>query len=151
MLSSTSHQLGTSPWKSTEGRFILNFNGEIYNFEALREQLERAGQVPSSGWRGHSDTEVFLQAVSAWGLERSLGKAVGMFAFALWDRAERVLTLVRDRFGEKPLYYGWAGKDFVFGSELKALRAHPSFDNPIVARRWLCSPLARRAGAALDL
>jgi len=122
---------GHQPMESTEGRFILNFNGEIYNFEALREQLERAGQVPSSGWRGHSDTEVFLQAISAWGLERSLGKAVGMFAFALWDRAERVLTLVRDRFGEKPLYYGWAGKDFVFGSELKALRAHPSFDNPI--------------------
>ncbi len=122
---------GHQPMELADGRFILNFNGEIYNFEELREELESAGQVPSSGWRGHSDTEVFLQAISAWGLEQSLGKASGMFAFAVWDRAERLLTLVRDRFGEKPLYYGWAGKDFVFGSELKALRAHPSFDNPI--------------------
>ena len=122
---------GHQPMESSDGRFVLNFNGEIYNFQELRKELESAGQVPSGGWRGHSDTEVFLHAIAFWGLEPALAKAVGMFAFALWDRSERALTLVRDRFGEKPLYYGWAGRDFVFGSELKALRAHPGFDNRI--------------------
>lgn len=125
---------GHQPIQSADGRFVLTFNGEIYNFEELRDELERQGAVPLGGWRGHSDTEVFLEAIAAWGLEAALPKSVGMFAFALWDRRERLLTLVRDRFGEKPLYYGWAGKDFVFGSELKALRAHPRFDNPIDRR-----------------
>jgi asparagine synthase (glutamine-hydrolysing) len=125
---------GHQPMQSADGRFVLTFNGEIYNFEELRDALESEGSVPPNGWRGHSDTEVFLQAIAAWGLEATLAKSAGMFAFALWDRRDRLLTLVRDRFGEKPLYYGWAGKDFVFGSELKALRLHPSFDAAIDRR-----------------
>ena len=125
---------GHEPMLSANGRFVLTFNGEIYNFEDLRADLEAGGLVPTGGWRGHSDTEVFLEAIAAWGVEAALSKAVGMFAFGLWDRRERLLTLARDRFGEKPLYYGWAGRNFVFGSELKALRAHPRFDNPIDRR-----------------
>jgi asparagine synthase (glutamine-hydrolysing) len=120
--------------QSADGRLVLTLNGEIYNFEELRDELEAQGSAPPGGWRGHSDTEVFLEAIAAWGLEPALAKSVGMFAFGLWDRRERLLTLVRDRFGEKPLYYGWAGKDFVFGSELKALRAHPRFNNAIARR-----------------
>lgn len=125
---------GHQPMHSADGRFVLSFNGEIYNFEELRAEIEDAGQVPEGGWRGHSDTEVLLHAIAAWGLERALTKSVGMFALALWDRRERRLFLVRDRFGEKPLYYGGAGGDFVFGSELKALRAHPRFDNAVDRR-----------------
>jgi asparagine synthase (glutamine-hydrolysing) len=122
---------GRQPMESADGRFVLTFNGEIYNFPEVRNTLEREGHVPQSGWRGHSDTEVFLQAIATWGLYRALGLSAGMFAFALWDKRERLLTLVRDRFGEKPLYYGWAGTDFLFGSELKALREHPQFDHSI--------------------
>jgi asparagine synthase (glutamine-hydrolysing) len=122
---------GHQPMPSADGRFVLNYNGEIYNHAELRRELEERGQPPEGGWRGHSDTETLVQAVACWGLEAAVGKAVGMFAFALWDRKERVLHLVRDRFGEKPLYYGWAGKDFVFGSELKSLRLHPAFDHAI--------------------
>jgi asparagine synthase (glutamine-hydrolysing) len=125
---------GRQPMKSADGRLVLTFNGEIYNFEELRAALESDGGVPPDGWRGHSDTEVFLQAIAVWGLEAALARSVGMFAFALWDRRERLMTLVRDRFGEKPLYYGWAGGDFMFASELKALRAHPRFDNAIDRR-----------------
>jgi asparagine synthase (glutamine-hydrolysing) len=125
---------GHQPMHSANGRFVLTFNGEIYNFAELRGELGREGAVPEGGWRGHSDTEVFLEAIATWGLEAALEKSVGMFAFGLWDRRERVLSLVRDRFGEKPLYYGWAGRDFVFGSELKALRGHPKFDNSIDRR-----------------
>jgi asparagine synthase (glutamine-hydrolysing) len=116
---------GHQPMLSADGRFVIAFNGEIYNFAELREELERGGHAPS--WRGHSDTEVLLAAISAWGLERALQKSVGMFAFALWDRHERSLHLARDRIGEKPLYYGRAGASFAFGSELKALRAHPQW------------------------
>src|SRR5689334_5949468 len=141
---------GHEPMHSADGRFVLTFNGEIYNFEELREALEEQCAVPEGGWRGHSDTEVFLQAISCWCLEEALQKSAGMFAFALWDRRERLLALVRDRFGEKPLYYGWAGKDFVFGSELKALRIHPDFDNQIsrralgnfVRRKYIPAPLS---------
>ncbi|OLE27233.1 MAG: asparagine synthase (glutamine-hydrolyzing), partial [Cyanobacteria bacterium 13_1_40CM_2_61_4] len=97
------------------------FNGEIYNFDGLRASLEASGH----SFRGRSDTEVMLAAFSEWGLLRALERFVGMFAFALWDRQTRQLHLARDRAGEKPLYYGWAGGSFVFGSELKALRAHP--------------------------
>jgi asparagine synthase (glutamine-hydrolysing) len=121
---------------SSNGRFVLTFNGEIYNFAELRDELERTGAVPDGGWRGHSDTEVFLEAIATWGLEATLERSAGMFALGLWDRKERLLNLVRDRFGEKPLYYGWAGTDLVFGSELKALRAHPQFD-PAIDRRAL--------------
>ena len=122
---------GHQPMHSADGRFVLNYNGEIYNHGELRRELEERGQGPEGGWRGHSDTETLLQAIAAWGLEAAVGRAVGMFAFALWDRKQRVLHLARDRFGEKPLYYGWAGGDFLFGSELKSLRLHPAFDDAI--------------------
>jgi asparagine synthase (glutamine-hydrolysing) len=116
---------GHQPMLSAGGRYVIVFNGEIYNYLALRQKLEVEGMAPS--WRGHSDTEVLLACIEAWGLERALNASIGMFALALWDRAERTLSLARDRIGEKPLYYGWQGETFLFGSELKALRAHPSF------------------------
>lgn len=122
---------GHQPMHSADGRFVICFNGEIYNHAAIRAELEGNGQTPEAGWRGHSDTEVLLQAFVAWGVEATITRAVGMFAFALWDRKARQLHLVRDRFGEKPLYYGWAGRDLVFGSELKALRCHPKFDREV--------------------
>lgn len=125
---------GAQPMLSADGRLVLVFNGEIYNFHELRRELEDRGQAPIGGWRGHSDTEVFLEAIASWGIERAVKAAIGMFAFAVWDKDQRKLTLVRDRFGEKPLYYGWAGTEFVFGSELKALRAHPKFSNPMSRR-----------------
>ena len=118
---------GHQPMAAADGRWVLSFNGEIYNHAALRTRMERAGAVPEGGWRGQSDTETLIEGIARWGLEATLREAVGMFAFALWDRRERTLQLVRDRFGEKPLYYGWAGRDFVFASELKAIRAHPAF------------------------
>ena len=118
---------GHQPMPSTCGRYMIVFNGEVYNFKALQRELEDVG----CRFRGHSDTEVILAAISAWGLQRALQQFNGMFAFALWDRQERQLHLVRDRVGEKPLYYGWIGKTFVFGSELKALRVHPDFKSKI--------------------
>ncbi len=141
---------GHQPMHSADGRFVLNLNGEIYNHPELRQALEQEGAVPEGGWRGHSDTEVFLHAIATWGLEETLRRAAGMFAFGLWDRRERTLSLVRDRFGEKPLYYGWAGADFLFGSELKALRSHPRFDASIdrralglyTARTYIPAPLS---------
>ncbi len=114
---------GHQPMDSVSQRYVIAFNGEIYNHDALRNQLATMGY----GFRGHSDTEVLLALVEQHGLEEALRRCVGMFAIALWDRKERVLQLARDRFGEKPLYYGWHGGAFVFGSELKALKAHPSF------------------------
>lgn len=124
-LSSAGHQ----PMESPSGRFVMAFNGEIYNHQALRDEL---GVVL---WRGHSDTETLLAGVEVWGLEATLRKTVGMFAIALWDVQSRTLHLARDRFGEKPLYYGWTGRGdgraLVFGSELKALRAYPGFGNPV--------------------
>jgi len=112
---------GHQPMLSVSGHFVMVFNGEIYNHLELREEL--TGQI----WRGHSDTETLLAAFERWGIEATLKKSVGMFAIALWDRESRSLTLARDRLGEKPLYYGWQGETFLFGSELKALRAHPAF------------------------
>lgn len=112
---------GSQPMASACGRFVLVFNGEIYNHNALRAEL---GELP---WRGHSDTETLLAGFSRWGIKATLERAVGMFAIALWDKAQRCLTLMRDRLGEKPLYYGWAGGDFIFASELKALKAYPGF------------------------
>ena len=112
---------GHQPMVSPSGRYVIAFNGEIYNHPELRAQLD------GIAWRGHSDTETVLACFEAWGLARTLGQLVGMFAFALWDRSLRQLTLARDRLGEKPLYYGWQGKAFLFGSELKALAAHPSW------------------------
>jgi len=119
---------GHQPMVSASGRFVLAFNGEIYNHQDLRRQLEATG-CPT--WRGNSDTETLLGAVAAWGLDVALKAAVGMFALALWDRQDRALTLARDRMGEKPLYYGWQNGVLLFGSELKALRAHPSFRGEI--------------------
>lgn len=118
---------GAQPMTSASGRFVICYNGEVYNHRAIRAELEAAGAAPPSGWRGHSDTETLLEAVARWGLEATLSRAVGMFAIALWDRAERRLHLVRDRFGEKPLYYGWVGKDLFFSSEIKAFRMVPGF------------------------
>ena len=94
---------GHQPMHSADGRYVLTYNAEIYNHPELRKELEEQGAAPPGGWRGHSDTETFLECVSAWGLAKTLPKIVGMFAFALWDRKERTLSLVRDRFGEKPL------------------------------------------------
>lgn len=119
--------MGHQPMVSADGRFVLVFNGEIYNFASMREQL--AGL--DHRFRGRSDTEVLLAAVSQWGLAPALEHTNGMFALALWDRAERQLWLARDRVGEKPLYYGWLGGTFFFGSELKALRSHPDFAGEI--------------------
>src|SRR5437773_1956612 len=118
---------GHQPMISSDGRFVIVFNGEIYNFRDLRSDLEKSGHT----FRSHSDTEVMLAAISQWGLEAALKRFVGMFAFALWDRQERTLHLARDRMGEKPLYYGWSGAAFLFGSELKALRAHPLWQGEI--------------------
>jgi len=141
-LSSAGHQ----PMISRSGRFVIAFNGEIYNHLDLRAELDRGEGITSfkrndvnkcraGAWRGHSDTETLLAGFEKWGIEATLSKSVGMFAIVLWDSQERTLHLARDRFGEKPLYYGWTGSDagraFVFGSELKALRAFPGFNNPI--------------------
>jgi asparagine synthase (glutamine-hydrolysing) len=121
-LSAAGHQ----PMHSANGRYVIVFNGEIYNHLELRSKLqEEIGQI--LGWRGHSDTETLLAGFEAWGIEETLKKTVGMFAIALWDCKEKELTLARDRMGEKPLYYGFQHDTFLFGSELKALKAHPDF------------------------
>lgn len=118
---------GHQPMISANNRYVLVFNGEIYNFLALRQELQRLGH----SFRGHSDTEVMLASFCQWGLKPAIQRFNGMFAFALWDRQEQTLHLGRDRLGEKPLYYGWLGQTLVFGSELKALAAHPKFQPEI--------------------
>ena len=116
-LSAAGHQ----PMASVSGRYVIVFNGEVYNHGEIRERLSGVA------WRGNSDTEVMLAAIEQWGLESALQQFVGMFAFALWDRETESLTLVRDRFGEKPLYWGQFGSTLLFGSELKAMKQHPDF------------------------
>lgn len=120
---------GHQPMKSACGRFVLAFNGEIYNFGALRKEIEQAGTIER--WRGHSDTEVLLAAFGMWGVRGAIERCVGVFAFGLWDREERTLTLGRDRLGEKPLYYGRIGETFAFASDLAALRRHPRWHGEV--------------------
>jgi asparagine synthase (glutamine-hydrolysing) len=126
-------EAGHQPMHSASGRFVLSYNGEIYNHRDLRLELEQAGKAPE--WRGSSDTETLLAGFEAWGLAATLRRAAGMFALALWDRRERRLHLARDRIGEKPMYYGRQGRGrdsaFLFGSELKALACHPAFEGEI--------------------
>ncbi len=139
-LSSEGHQ----PMTSACGRFVMSYNGEIYNFQEMRKDLEQNGLQ----FRGHSDTEVLLGAITEWGLDKTLQQLIGMFAIALWDRKQESLTLARDPVGKKPLFYGWCRDTFLFGSELKALRAHPEFDAPIdpdalglfIKYSWVPSP-----------
>lgn len=125
-LSTAGHQ----PMCSPSGRFVIAFNGEIYNHLDLRSRLIREGVAPS--WRGHADTETLLVGFDRWGVHDTVKRAIGMFAFAVWDRSTSELTLVRDRLGEKPLYYGWQDGAFLFGSVLKGLRVHPR------CRREIC-------------
>ncbi len=112
---------GHQPMDSANGRYVITYNGEIYNFPEIR------GQFADHNFKGSSDTEILLLAIERWGLDKALQEINGMYAFALWDRQEKTLHLVRDRVGKKPLYYGWCGDVLLFGSELKALRAHPAF------------------------
>lgn len=116
---------GHQPMESN--RYVITYNGEVYNFNSIRKELENRGYR----FKGHSDTEVILSSIEEWGILHAIEKFIGMFAFALWDKKEKKLYLVRDRIGEKPLYYGWIGNTFVFGSELKAIRRHPEFNSEV--------------------
>ncbi len=114
---------GHQPMVSASGRWVIAYNGEAYNFAAMRKELD--APVPAVRWHGHSDTEVLIEAIEAWGVRGAVERVNGMFAFAAWDREARTLSLARDRAGEKPLYYGWNNGAFFFSSELKAFAAHP--------------------------
>jgi len=120
---------GHQPMHSSCGRYVIVFNGEIYNYQEIRDELEKAGVSPV--WRGTSDTEVMLAAFAHWGVSESVRRFNGMFAFVLWDRKNRTLVLARDRMGKKPLYYGFHQGTFMFASELKALQAHSDFKSQI--------------------
>ena len=121
---------GSQPMRSDSGRYMICFNGEIYNHKDIRKEIEN--RFPSQiSWNGHSDTETLLASIELFGLEETLKKCSGMFAIALWDKKEKFLSLARDRFGEKPLYYGWTKESLIFGSELKALKVFPSFERII--------------------
>lgn len=120
---------GHQPMVSASGRYVVTYNGEIYNYREVRVEVEH--HDPAIRWRGHSDTEVLLAAIERWGVPRTVEKLTGMFAFGVWDRRERMLHLARDRLGEKPLYYGWIDGAFVFASELKAFQGHPRWQGSI--------------------
>lgn len=122
-------EAGHQPMESGCGRYVIAFNGEIYNHLKLRTQLQLENNAPA--WRGHSDTETLLACFAAWGIKETLQATVGMFAIALWDQREQILTLARDRMGEKPLYWGWSNDVLLFGSELKALKLHPTFNQQV--------------------
>lgn len=125
---------GAQPMTSSSGRYVIAFNGEVYNHLALRKQLEQSNNVMRP-WKGHSDTETLLACIEAWGVQETLTQAIGMFAIALWNKSDLSLTLIRDRMGEKPMYYGWQGSGntavFLFGSDLSALRQYPEFSAEI--------------------
>ncbi len=124
---------GNQPMQSKSGRFVLTYNGEIYNHLKIREELKKNNT--NLKWKGSSDTETLLESIDFWGIEKTLSKIDGMFAFGVWDQKIRSLILARDRIGEKPIYYGWQGKEnnkvFLFGSELKSLKVHPEFEGEI--------------------
>jgi len=119
---------GHQPMESISGQYMMVFNGEVYNHQIIKNELNN---ITSIDWRGHSDTETLLAGFEAWGIKETIEKAIGMFAIAVWDRSANTLTLVRDRIGEKPLYYGWQDDTFLFGSELKALKQHNAFKSEI--------------------
>ncbi len=147
-------EAGHQPMQSACGRYTLIYNGEIYNFEELRRELETVGLAPA--WRGHSDTEVMLAVFSAFGIRSGLTRLQGMFALAVWDEKRRELILARDRFGEKPLYYGWTRAGFAFASTLAPIRVTPGFDNPVsqdalaclMGRAYIPAPLSIHHGIA---
>ena len=137
---------GAQPMSSASERYVITYNGEIYNFQIVRRQLEADGYP----FKGHSDTEVLLGAIERWGVHQAIKSVHGMFALAVWDRDKQELYLARDRVGKKPLYYGWCGDAFLFASELKALRVHPEFDAEIdrqalssfIQYGWISEPLS---------
>ena len=121
---------GKQPMCTKSGRYIIIYNGEIYNSSKIKDEINSSSAF-SFRWSGESDTEVLLNAIEIWGLKKAVSKCIGMFAFALWDNKNDELHLVVDRVGIKPLYFGHIGNDFVFSSELKALKKHPNFSNEI--------------------
>ncbi|HEX4848721.1 MAG TPA: asparagine synthase (glutamine-hydrolyzing) [Novosphingobium sp.] len=129
-------EAGHQPMHSACGRYTVTYNGEIYNYLDLRAELEAAGKAPQ--WRGHCDVEVVLAGFAAWGIRKTLEKSMGMFALAVWDHRDRTLTLARDRFGEKPLYYGWTGAGLAFASTLGPIKASPGFANPVADQAVAC-------------
>ena len=143
---------GHQPMSSVSGRFVVSYNGEIYNVAALRDQLIARGHC----FRGHSDTEVLVAGLDEWGVDTTIDRLNGMFAIAVWDGLRQRLHLVRDRLGEKPIYWARFGSVVVFGSELKALRAHPAFQADIdrdalaayLRFEWLPSPRSIYAGVS---
>lgn len=132
---------GAQPMASASGRYVVTFNGEIYNFAGLRRRIDETGSGPV--WRGHSDTEILVAAFEQWGLQATLPLLEGMFVLALWDREQRSLSLARDRFGEKPLYYGVSDNTLVFGSELRALRTRMRLGDADIDLEGLSSLLHR--------
>ena len=122
-------QAGAQPMHSNSNRYTIVYNGEIYNHLDIRKEILDFNKF--NGWVGTSDTETLLKGFELWGIEKMLQKCTGMFAIAVWDKKDKCLNLARDRIGEKPLYYGWQGNSFIFGSELKSFSSHPDFKKEI--------------------